>query len=319
MLHISQASCHRSKDLRRPLLLEPQRILVNAPHKPNWLKVKLPPEKQDAEWLARIKHRALCTVCVEAKCPNQLECFHQGTATFLLLGPTCTRRCTFCAVGKTAVHAPDPTEPERIAWAVSQMSLSYCVVTMVTRDDLQDGGAWHAARTLEAIRTMNPGITIEILISDLGGNFQALKTVLAQNPDVLNHNLETVPRLYPEVRPLAGYRRSLSVLQASAASETACITKSGLMLGLGETPNEVLKVMDDLRESGCRVLTLGQYLPPSDAHHPVHRYVPPDEFARFQDEAYKRGFSAVASAPLVRSSYRAAELFQKARRTRTDS
>ncbi len=280
--------------------------------RPDWLKVKLPSEREDNAWLNQIKQRALCTVCVEAKCPNQLECFHQGTATFMLLGPTCTRGCTFCAVGKSAVHPPDPSEPERIARAVSRMRLSYCVVTMVTRDDLLDGGAWHVARTLKAIRSLQTGIKIEILISDLGGNLQALETVLTQNPDVLNHNLETVPRIYPEVRPQARYHRSLAVLKSSASSESVSITKSGLMLGLGETADEVLKVMDDLRESGCRALTLGQYLPPSDKHHPIVRYVPPDEFAWFQEEAHKREFSAVASAPLVRSSYRAAELFQKA-------
>ncbi|MCF8104454.1 MAG: lipoyl synthase [Desulfohalobiaceae bacterium] len=278
--------------------------------KPAWLKIKIPAAKKETELFAGIKQRALCTVCVEAHCPNQLECFQRGTATFMLLGPTCTRRCTFCAVGKTSVHPPDPQEPWRIAEAVYQMGLRYCVLTMVSRDDLEDGGARHVAKTLESIHNQDSGIRIEVLISDLEGSPRALNDILRQKPDVLNHNLETVPRLYGVVRPQADYKRSLGVLKLAAE---ACITKSGLMLGLGETPTEVLQVMDDLRENGCRLLTIGQYLAPSQRHHPVVRYVHPEEFARYDHEARQRGFSEVASAPLVRSSYRAEELFERTR------
>jgi lipoic acid synthetase len=281
--------------------------------KPAWLRRRIPPPGRSSAVLAAIKNRALYTVCEEAHCPNQLECFSSGTATFLLLGPGCTRRCTFCAVDKSAIRAPDPKEPARTAEAVAQMALGFCVVTMVTRDDLADGGAQHVAHTIEAIHTRCPGVGVEILISDLGGSWAALEKVLAAAPEVLNHNLETVPRLYPQVRPQANYRRSLEVLGQARSHVPAFVTKSGLMLGLGETKEEVLRVMDDLREAGCHLLTLGQYLAPSERHHPVIRYIPPDEFAEYKAEALERGFLAATSAPLVRSSYRAEELYHIAR------
>jgi lipoic acid synthetase len=281
--------------------------------KPSWLRRRLPPSGQSAAVVAAIKKRGLHTVCEEARCPNQLECFAAGTATFLLLGPSCTRRCTFCAVDKSAVRVPDPEEPFRTAEAVTEMKLSFCVVTMVTRDDLPDGGAQHVARTIEAIREKSPSVGVEVLISDLGGNWDALEVVLKAMPDVLNHNLETVPRLYSQVRPQANYQRSLQLLARAGSRIPLLVTKSGLMLGLGEEKDEVLEVMGDLRQAGCNVLTLGQYLAPSERHHPVVCYVPPEEFAEYEVHALRRGFDSVASAPLVRSSYRAEELYQSAR------
>ena len=287
-------------------------MVVSGP-KPSWLRRRIPASGRNATVVAAIKGRGLHTVCEEAHCPNQMECFSRGTATFLLLGPSCTRRCTFCAVDKSRIHPVDPGEPLRTAKAVAQMELNFCVATMVTRDDLLDGGAVHIARTIEAIRKESPDIGIEVLISDLSGNREALETVLAARPEVLNHNLETVPRLYPTVRPQANYQRSLSLLTQASAHVPPMVTKSGLMLGLGEKKDEILQAMDDLRKAGCQLLTLGQYLAPSDQHYPIVRYVPPEEFDEYQGEALTRGFSGVASAPLVRSSYQADQLFKTAR------
>jgi len=281
--------------------------------KPPWLRRRLPPSGRSAAVVTAIKNRGLRTVCEEAHCPNQLECFGAGTATFLLLGPSCTRRCTFCAIDKSPVHKPDPEEPLRTAEAVAQMKLKFCVVTMVTRDDLVDGGGEHVAQTIEAIRKKSPGVGIEVLISDLGGNWAALEMVLAAAPEVLNHNIETVPRLYPQVRPQANYQRSLELLNRACTYSPHLVTKSGLMLGLGETKKEVLKAMDNLREIDCHLLTLGQYLAPSERHHPVVQYIPPDEFAEYKAGALARGFYGVASAPLVRSSYHAEGLYRTAR------
>ena len=280
--------------------------------KPPWLRKKIPAAGLNAEILATIKEGAMHTVCAEAKCPNQMECFSKGNATFLLLGPNCTRRCRFCAVEKNPVKPPDPAEPLRTARAVARMGVAFCVLTMVTRDDLPDGGAEHIARTIRAIRRECPGVGVEMLISDLAGNRAALKTVLKAGVEVLNHNIETVPRLYPAVRPQADYRRSIDLLAASKELAPQILTKSGIMLGLGETRDEVLQAMDDLIGAGCELLTLGQYLAPSDRHHPVVRYVTPEEFDAYRVAAKKRGFSGVASAPLVRSSYRAGLLYQNA-------
>ncbi len=286
-------------------------MTVSAP-KPPWLRKKIPSGGHKPEILATIKEGALHTVCAEAKCPNQIECFSKGTATFLLLGPNCTRSCRFCAVGKHPVQPPDPEEPLRVARAVARMGVSFCVLTMVTRDDLADGGAEHVARNIDALRRECPGVGVEVLISDLAGNRTALRTVLEARPEVLNHNIETVPRLYPAVRPQADYKRSIDLLAASKALVPEILTKSGIMLGLGETRSEVLPVMDDLIEAGCQLLTLGQYLAPSERHHPVIRYVTPEEFEDYQIAAEKRGFSGVASSPFVRSSYRAGWLYQNA-------
>ena len=287
-------------------------MVVSGP-KPSWLRRKIPASGHNATVMAAIKGRGLHTVCEEAHCPNQPECFSRGTATFLLLGPSCTRSCTFCAVDKSRIHPPDPGEPLRTAEAVAQMELNFCVVTMVTRDDLPDGGAKHVAQTIEAIRKVCPGVGIEVLISDFAGNWEALETVVAARPEVLNHNLETMLRLYPRVRPQADYRRSLEILSRASAHVPPIVIKSGLMLGLGEKKEEVHQTMDDLLEAGCRLLTLGQYLAPSDKHYPIFRYVPPEEFAYYEAQALARGFSGVASAPLVRSSYQAAQLYHTAR------
>jgi len=281
--------------------------------KPPWLRQRMPIPGSIARVKEIIKDGGLQTVCVEAHCPNQMECFSSGTATFLLLGPSCTRHCTFCAVSKSPVNAPDPDEPDRTAKAVSEMKLAFCVLTMVTRDDLPDGGALHIAKAIEAIREKCPGVGVEVLISDLAGNKDALETVFASKPEVLNHNIETVPRLYPEVRPQASYNRSLKLLGRASSHKPPMVIKSGLMLGLGETKEEVLGSMHDLRKVGCLSLTLGQYLAPSDQHHPVIRYVPPEEFADYEAAALALGFSAAASFPLVRSSYRAEELYHTAR------
>jgi lipoic acid synthetase len=216
-------------------------------------------------------------------------------------------------VDKSAIQPPDEGEPSRTAEAVSQLNLHYCVLTMVTRDDLEDGGAGHIARTVLAIHEKCSGVRVEVLISDLGGDWDALQTVLTSRPQVLNHNLETVPRLYGTVRPQADYRRSLHLLSRASEVAPSVVTKSGLMLGLGETKDELLKVMDDLREAGCHLLTLGQYLAPSATHHPVIRYIPPQEFEEFRQEALGRGFYGVASAPYVRSSYQADQLYRLAR------
>lgn len=288
-------------------------LMAISGSKPPWLRRRLPPSGRSAAVVTAIKNRGLRTVCEEAHCPNQLECFGAGTATFLLLGPSCTRRCTFCAIDKSPVHKPDPEEPLRTAEAVAQMKLKFCVVTMVTRDDLVDGGGEHVAQTIEAIRKKSPGVGIEVLISDLGGNWAALEMVLAAAPEVLNHNIETVPRLYPQVRPQANYQRSLELLNRACTYSPHLVTKSGLMLGLGETKKEVLKAMDNLREIDCHLLTLGQYLAPSERHHPVVQYIPPDEFAEYKAGALARGFYGVASAPLVRSSYHAEGLYRTAR------
>ena len=283
-----------------------------SPPKPKWLRRRLPPAGQNTTVRAAVQGRGLHTVCVEAHCPNQMECFGRGTATFLLLGPSCTRRCTFCAVDKSPVHSPDAGEPARIAEAVAQLDLNFCVLTMVTRDDLKDGGAEHIARTVASIRKARPGTGIELLISDLGGNWAGLEKVLRSEPEVLNHNVETVPRLYAEVRPQADFNRSLELLARGSSHLPSLVTKSGMMLGLGETREELIETMQQIRATGCSLLTLGQYLAPSDRHHPVVRYVPPEEFEEYREIGMRIGFSGVASSPFVRSSYEAGRLYRDA-------
>lgn len=254
----------------------------------------------------------LSTVCQEAKCPNRGECYSSGTATFLIAGDACTRGCRFCAV-ETRVPAPlDRGEPARVAEAVARLGLEHAVVTMVTRDDLADGASAHVAATIAAIRAAMPETAVEVLVSDFAGGMVAVDTVVDAAPDVFNHNLETVPRLYAEVRPGADYQRSLDVLAHAKRRAPQLPTKSGLMLGLGETRDEVLAVMRDLRDIGCDLLTLGQYLRPSQKHLPVAAFIEPDEFAALGREGRRMGFSGVASAPFVRSSYHAAELMAPA-------
>jgi len=250
----------------------------------------------------------LSTVCQEAKCPNRGECFASGTATFLIAGDACTRGCRFCAVEARKPGPLDREEPARVGEAVARLGLRHAVVTMVTRDDLTDGGAAHVSATIAAIRFAAPETAVEVLVSDFGGNETAIDVVVGAKPDVFNHNLETVPRLYAGVRPGADYRRSLAVLERVKRRERGMPTKSGLMLGLGEAHDEVVSVMTDLREVGCDFLTLGQYLRPSAAHLEVAEFVEPAEFAALAREGRRLGFSGVASAPFVRSSYHAAEL-----------
>ena len=288
--------------------------IQSKPHapKPPWLKKRLPsgPDFENVKVL--INKSRLHTVCQEAKCPNIWECFSKHTATFLILGERCTRNCRFCAVTHGPLTPPDPKEPARVAKAAQAMSLQYVVVTSVTRDDLPDGGAGLLAHTIREIRNRMPHTKVEVLIPDFQGNAQALETVLKAHPDVLNHNIETVPRLYSTVRPEAIYARSLELLKRVHIFNTTIPTKSGLMLGLGETSDEIHRTLQDLLEAGCRILTLGQYLQPTHKHLPVTRFVTPDEFNHWQKIAYDLGFSEVASGPFVRSSYQAHELFQAA-------
>ena len=286
----------------------------SPPRKPAWLKRRLPTGDGYARVRELIEAGRLHTVCQEAKCPNIWECFSHRTATFLIMGERCTRNCRFCSVHSGVPEPLDPGEPGRVAEAAAGMELKYVVVTSVTRDDLPDGGAAHFAATIRAVRGRIPGAEIEVLIPDLQGDRAALRTVLDARPDVLNHNIETVPRLYPHVRPQADYRRSLELLRTAGEIAPSIPTKSGLMLGLGETPAEVQQTLQDLRAHGCRLLTLGQYLQPSQAHLPVAAYVPPEEFERWRTVALELGFTHVASAPFVRSSYHAGESFEEAKK-----
>ncbi len=282
---------------------------ASATQKPDWLKVRLPSEGEFFRVSDLVRSKGLHTICRSARCPNIGHCWEQRTATFLILGDTCTRDCGFCAVAKGRPAPPDEGEPERVAEAVAGLGLRYAVITSVTRDDLPDGGAGHFARTIRAIRRARPETRVEALIPDFGGDETALETVLAAGPDVLDHNLETVEGLYPKIRRQAGaYRRSLGVL--GAAKRMGARTKSGLMIGLGEGPGEVSRTLADLRRAGCDLLTIGQYLRPTAAHPVVERYYTPGEFSALREEALGLGFEEVVSGPLVRSSYEAERLFQ---------
>lgn len=271
--------------------------------RPMWLKVKIPQGKGYQEIKQLLNAQSLHTVCEEARCPNLCECWNRGTATFMILGDTCTRNCRFCAVTSAKPLPPDPDEPRRVAESAAGMKLRYVVVTSVTRDDLHDGGAGHFAATIRAIREQLLDCRIEVLIPDFQGNPDALMTVIHAQPDVLNHNVETVPRLYPLVRPQANYLQSLHLLRNAKAHNMT--TKSGLMAGIGETNEELIEVLQDLRNAGVDIVTIGQYLQPTHDHLPVHRYVTPEEFAEFKSIGLKMGFRHVDSAPLVRSSYHA--------------
>jgi lipoic acid synthetase len=252
---------------------------------------------------------SLHTVCESARCPNRADCFSKSTATFMILGNTCTRNCTFCAVNKGEPPEVDPAEPNNVVAAIKKLGIKYAVITSVTRDDLPDGGAFHFAEVVKKIQGYDASILIEVLIPDFKGSSSALKTVTDALPSVLNHNVETVPRLYPEVRPEADFERSVQLLRNVKAIDNAIVTKSGIMLGLGESHEEVLQVMADLREAGCGILTIGQYLSPSLKHHPIMRYAPEEEFAEYEKTGKEMGFAAVISGPLVRSSFHAAEAY----------
>ena len=270
---------------------------------PPWFKVRLTTSDQFTQVNSLIRANRLHTVCRSAACPNQIECWNAGTATFMILGNVCTRGCRFCNVPKGRPKGLDTEEPARVAEAVTALKLKYAVITSVTRDDLVDGGAGLFAETVRAIRAKSPDCQVEVLIPDFQGVEASLLTVLDSNPDVLNHNIETVPSLYTKVRPHADYLRSLQVLARSAKYDA--ITKTGLMLGLGERLDEVRKVMGDLQSIGCSILTLGQYLQPSRKHLSVEKYYRPDEFTMLRDEAMSMGFHRVAAGPRVRSSYHA--------------
>lgn len=284
-----------------------------AGKKPPWLKKRLPTSRTYENVRRLVQENCLHTVCQEAKCPNQWECFSKETATFLIMGPRCTRNCRFCAVDHGPMSPPDPEEPARVAEAVKALNLEYVVVTSVTRDDLTDGGAGHFVATIHSIRKSCPGVRIEVLIPDFMGSIKALDMVVAAGPDVINHNLETVKRLYPTVRPEAVYERSLALIaHARKSAPPDMPLKSGLMLGLGETHAELIETFQDLLQHGCSLLTLGQYLQPSKSHLDVDRFVPPEEFDALREDALGIGFKDVASGPFVRSSYQAKELFDRA-------
>ena len=278
--------------------------------KPPWLKRRLPTGPDYERIKGLINRGGLHTVCQEAQCPNIWECFSKHTATFMIMGSHCTRSCRFCAVTHGQTAQPDPKEPSKIAQTIRDMGLSYIVITSVTRDDLPDGGASFFAKTIQEIRKQNPDSLVEVLIPDFQGNADALQTVLKARPDVLNHNIETVPRLYPSVRPEANYNRSLKLLKQTRQYYPSIPTKSGLMLGLGEQPAEIRRTLEDLFKADCQILTLGQYLQPTKQHLKVERFVPPEEFDTWEKIALEIGFSQVAGGPFVRSSYHAKELFQ---------
>jgi lipoic acid synthetase len=276
--------------------------------KPDWIRVRLPNDPVFWSTKSLISDLGLHTVCEEAQCPNRWECWGQGTATFMIAGDRCTRACGFCAVKTAKPLALEADEPERVATATKRMKLRHIVITAVARDDVADGGAAHFAETIEAVRRAVPEIVIEVLVPDFNEKDEAIQTVMAARPHIFNHNLETVERLTPLVRSRARYGRSLSVLQrALEIAEGRVVTKSGIMLGLGETKDEILQAMDDLREHGVTVLTMGQYLRPSDKHLPVVEYVRPEEFDLYKEIGLEKGFRHVASGPLVRSSYHAAD------------
>jgi lipoic acid synthetase len=284
---------------------------LHTERKPDWIRVKLPNEPKFWSTKGLISDLKLHTVCEEAQCPNRWECWSQGTATFMIAGDRCTRACGFCAVKTAKPFALEADEPQRVAEAVKRMDLNHVVITAVARDDVADGGALHFANTIEAIRAARPELTIEILVPDFNGKDDAMRTVMAAGPHIFNHNLETVERLTPLVRSRAQYHRSLQVLKrakeiaAEMGHKTA--TKSGIMLGLGETEIEIFQAMDDLRAHDVTVLTLGQYLRPSPQHLPVVSYIHPETFENYKQIALNKGFRHVASAPLVRSSYHAAD------------
>jgi lipoic acid synthetase len=278
--------------------------------KPAWLKRTLPQGAEYEKMKKLLSGNQLNTVCQEAKCPNQFECFSKGTSTFMILGERCTRNCKFCAVQGDPIEKPDPNEPIRVARTAHKMNLKYVVVTSVTRDDLKDGGASFFADTITEIKKLNEKTLVEVLIPDLQGDYDALKTVLDAKPDVLNHNMETVPSLYKKVRPEAIYERSLQLIKRAKKYTPDIPTKSGLMVGLGETREELIQTFQDLVDHGCDALTIGQYLQPSKNHLEVERYVTPEEFDELRELALQAGFLEVASGPFVRSSYKAASLFE---------
>jgi len=287
-----------------------------APRKPDWLRVKAPMSREYQETRELMRRLNLHTVCEEAACPNIGECWKQKHATVMILGSVCTRACAFCNVATGKPDQLDPHEPEHVAEAVGELGLSHVVITSVDRDDLDDGGAGHFARVIRAVRARAPGTTIEVLTPDFLRKEKAIETVVEARPDVYNHNLETVPRLYRPVRPGARYFASMRLLARVKELDPAMFTKSGIMVGLGETRDEVLQVMDDMRAADVDFLTIGQYLQPTPRHHPVDRFVPPQEFAEYRQLAFGKGFLMVSASPLTRSSHHAGADFARLRAAR---
>ena len=308
------------RDLKLPDQRHPEKAHrpdQEQPKKPSWIRVRAPNSEGYKATRAILKEKKLVTVCEEAGCPNVGECWSAGHATMMIMGEICTRGCTFCNVATGKPQTLDAFEPGRVAHAVSELKLNHVVVTSVDRDDLADGGAAHFAQTIRAIRHRAPGTTIEVLIPDfLKSDPGALEVVVEAKPDVLNHNLETVPGLYPEVRPGARYFHSLRLLQKVKELDPAMFTKSGIMVGLGEDRQAVLQVMDDMRAADVDFLTIGQYLQPTPKHHRVDRFVTPEEFKSYEKAAYGKGFLMVSATPLTRSSYHAGEDFAQLRATR---
>lgn len=297
-------------------------ILKNQNHiltKPDWIRVKAPNSKAYFETVELMRNQKLNTVCEEAACPNIGECWASRHATFMILGDTCTRSCRFCNVKTGKPDKLDPHEPERIANAVKTMNLAHVVITSVDRDDLDDGGAEHFSETIAAIRKLSPHTTIEILTPDFLRKEGAIETVAKAKPDVFNHNMETVPRLYANIRPGARYFNSLKLLDLVKKLDPSIFTKSGVMVGLGETKEEILQVMDDLRAANVDFLTIGQYLRPTPKHHEVMRFVHPDEFSEYATRARAKGFLMVSASPLTRSSYHAGDDFKKLKQARLEN
>jgi len=288
---------------------------MNGP-KPEWLKIKYQRNESKDTVEKILRKLSLHTVCEEANCPNIGECFKKKTATFMILGRYCTRNCTFCNVKKNIPKPLNPEEPFHIAEAVKEWQLKYIVITSVTRDDIPDGGAEHFANVIKVVKDINPDISVEVLIPDFQGSSDSLLKVVKACPDIINHNIETVPRLYPEVRPMASYERSLELLTNVKKMNDTILTKSGIMLGLGENHEEIINVFRDLRKTDCDFITIGQYLAPSKRHHPVINYYHPDAFENYRKLALGEGFKVAASAPLVRSSYNAGEMLEKYKKIR---
>ncbi|MGE4423379.1 MAG: lipoyl synthase [Pseudodesulfovibrio sp.] len=284
-----------SEPLQKPLRIPP------------WLRIKLPSNENFSNTSELIGDLHLNTVCQSAKCPNKWECFSKNVATFLIMGAICTRNCAFCNIASGDMEPLDPTEPSRVAEAARRLALKHVVITSVTRDDLPDGGSAHFAATIRAVREAMPGCTVEVLIPDFQGDEPALKSVLDAHPNVLNHNLETVPVLYDAIRPQANYRQSLAVLENAKRMAPDIPTKSGIMVGLGETDEQIMTVLDDLAAIDCDIVTIGQYMQPSRQHPMVKRYVEPKVFEMYAEEGKRRGIRHMFSAPLVRSSYNAAD------------
>ena len=283
--------------------------------KPSWLRCRLPNGQKGKKVEEELRSNNLHSVCVEARCPNRGECWNRGTATFLILGNICTRNCRFCAVKSGTPLKPDESEPDRLASAVNSLQLRHVVVTSVTRDDLDDGGAHNYVQTIKALRKITSQCIVEVLVPDFRENKESLSQLLDAAPNILAHNMETVPRLYKKIRPQANYKRSLQLLGEGKRSDAGIFVKSGVMVGLGETLDELVETIEDIHKTGCDILTIGQYLQPSKSHCRVRHYWKPEEFEELKRRAYGMGFLRVESGPLVRSSYRAADVFESCLKT----